>query len=215
MQFIKVNEGTLNCLISEQEMDEMGFQLEELISDRNKAQDFLQIVLAGAESEMGFKMKETAALSVEVTMLPGQGISLTISDKGYLMESTMEKIHRFRDAIMEYMRAFEEHKEAIAADEQIEHMFILGFDSLDKAIEYCCLSGDIELESSLYRLKGNQGYYMILEHDFTGEEFRHLGGLAIEFACSMDRSEALKAYILEHGKCIIAEGALERLKMLG
>ncbi len=215
MKFVKVNDSTLRCLITEEEMDNLGFEIDELISDKDKAQDFLQIILEDAEAKTGFKMKGATALSVEATMLPGRGLSLTISGRNSV-ESVREKIRRFHDAMADYTQMLEEGmaQSLPQAGEDINiDLITLQFASLKQVVEYCTQINIPDAKSSLYKLSSDE-YFLIIEKHFTNDEFRFLGGAALEYASALDRNDISKAFITEHGECIIKDNALEKLEFL-
>ncbi|MCR5665223.1 MAG: adaptor protein MecA [Eubacterium sp.] len=216
MKFAIVNDTTLRCMITEQEMDELGFDLDDLVSDKSRAQDLLQLILEDAEEETGFRMKEMAAVSVEATMLPGKGLSLLISD-GSSKATMQDKIRRFHDAIMDYAKISEETQETPVEKgkqqdaflKKIGNTLLIRFDSLDLLIAYCRNVMQTGLASKAYIL--DEEYYLIIKEEFTGEQYRHLGGLALEYGKSLESSKNVIAYLEEHGELLIGKHAIDRL----
>ena len=213
MKFVKVSDSMLRCLITEEEMNNLGFGIDDLISNKEKAQDFLQIVLADAEAETGFKMNGTNALSVEATMLPGKGLSLTISGKDHI-ESVKDKIRRFHEAMSDYVQflAEENTSQVEEVDTDRQNLLIVRFEDMRSAIEYCRVSILEEAASSIYKMPDTNCYFLILEKEFTNEDLRFLGGAALEYAEGLDRNELVESYIEENGQCIISGNAVESLK---
>lgn len=213
MKFVKVNEDTLRCLITEEEMAGFGIEIEDLLSDREKVQDFLQMVLADAEEETGFRING-AAISVEATLLPGRGVSLTISTGNY-PENIADKLRRFHDALKDYAKIQEGFlQQQPPTEETAGHLLIYTAPSLMELADFCRLLPVENVESSLYKVDSRSCYYLILEKEFTGDEMRQLGALGLEFEIGMLLEDAVKCYVVEHGTCVIKQGALELLNGL-
>ncbi|MCI8992221.1 MAG: adaptor protein MecA [Eubacterium sp.] len=213
MKFVKVNKDTLRCLISEEEMTGFGIEVEELISNRDKAQDFLQMVLADAEEETGFRIDETS-ISVEATLLPGRGISLTISASNYSNDIS-DKLRRFHEAVKDYTKIQEEILHGQEPSEQtVNSMLIYTASSLEEMEKFSCLLQIEEVKSSLYKVENQHCYYLILEKEFNGDEMRQLGAVGLEFAKEMILDKNVKNYVQEHGTCIVGSQALELLNSL-
>lgn len=213
MKFVKVNEDTLRCLISEEEMTGFGIEVEELISNRDKAQDFLQMVLADAEEETGFRIDE-ASISVEATLLPGRGISLTISASNYSNDIS-DKLRRFHEAVKDYTKIQEELLQDQEEPEKVVNsLLIYTAPSLDEMEKFSRLLQIEDVKSSLYKVESRHCYYLILEKEFTGEEMRKLGAVGLEFEKEMILDKNMKNYVQEHGICIITNHAIELLNNL-
>lgn len=213
MKFVKVNEDTLRCLISEEEMTGFGIEVEELISNRDKAQDFLQMVLADAEEETGFRIDE-ASISVEATLLPGRGISLTISASSYSNDIS-DKLRRFHEAVKDYAKIQDELlQEQDEPEKVVNSLLIYTAASFEEMERFSRLIRIKDVKSSLYKVESRHCYYLILEKEFTGEEMRRLGAAGLEFAKEMILDKSVKNYVQEHGTCIVDSQAVELLNSL-
>ena len=216
MKFIKVDESTLRCLITEEEMEHMGYGLDDLISNKEKAQDFLQIILADAEDELGFKMNGVNSFSVEATVLPGNGVSLTITGRDQI-ESIREKIKRFHDAMVDYTQMVKNQTEELTdeieeAPGKIQNDFLtLRFISFDKLAEYCSLIEVPESESCVYKDSRSDEYHLFIEKEFDNSDMMRISGPALEFSDGISKDKMIKSFMEEHGKCIIKNNAIETL----
>ena len=56
MRFKRVDKSTVRCIVSQDEIEERGLKIEDLIKNGDKAQEFLNEVVDMAEEEIGFKM---------------------------------------------------------------------------------------------------------------------------------------------------------------
>ena len=219
MKYVKVDDTTIRCLISENEMEGYGIQIEEFLSDKQKAAEFLRMVLDGARNEMGFAINETS-LSVEATMLPGKGLSLTISENSY-PEDIVEKIRRFRDAVRDYFN-FDEEEYGYLYDDEFEEsdrelskeLIVMSAPGIDELV---LLAKEIDVKgisSSLYKFEEAGCYVLSLRKEFSDEELKHIGAIGLEFAEEMYRDEVAASCVIEHGTCLKESGALEFLRKL-
>jgi adapter protein MecA 1/2 len=79
MKFTRVNKDTVNCIITEDDMDEQGLKLEDLFDKSKEAMDFLHDVMERAAQEVDYK--PTGAFTpMQITVLPDHSISLTLSE---------------------------------------------------------------------------------------------------------------------------------------
>ena len=79
MEFSRVGEHTIRCVISEQEIEEMGYSLEDLMTNSEKSQTFMNQIFDMAEQE--FQMNfDLGIRTVRADFLPDHNISLTFSE---------------------------------------------------------------------------------------------------------------------------------------
>ncbi|WP_408070999.1 adaptor protein MecA [Butyrivibrio sp. JL13D10] len=79
MKFTRVNKDTVNCIITEDDMDEQGLKLEDLFDKSKEAMDFLHDVMERAVEEVDYK-PQGAFTPMQITVLPDHSISLTLSE---------------------------------------------------------------------------------------------------------------------------------------
>lgn len=99
MKFTKLNDNTIKCQISEEELEQRGLHIEDILDDRTKAEEFLQEVLNEAKEEAGFDVSG-AALNVQLSVMKDGNISLLISDDRNaairaLLDTVKEKLSSF------------------------------------------------------------------------------------------------------------------------
>lgn len=80
MRFKRVDKSTVRCIVSQNEIEERGLKIEDLIKNGDKAQEFLNEVVDMAEEEIGFKMT-SGIQAVQAAFLPNHDIVFTFSDK--------------------------------------------------------------------------------------------------------------------------------------
>ena len=79
MKFTRVNKDTVNCIITEDDMDEQGLKLEDLFQKSKEAMDFLHEVMEKAVEEVDYKPTGDFT-PMQITVLPDHSISLTLSE---------------------------------------------------------------------------------------------------------------------------------------
>lgn len=79
MKFTKLNENTIKCQITSEELEAKGMHIEDILQDHEKAEEFLQEVLNEAKTETNFDVKGNS-LNVQLSVMKDGTISLLISD---------------------------------------------------------------------------------------------------------------------------------------
>jgi adapter protein MecA 1/2 len=95
MEFKRINKDTVNCIITEDDMDEQGIKLEDLFEKKKEAMDFLHEVMRKAEEEVDYK-PTGSFMPLQITVLPDHSISLTLSENasasfGEILRNLTEK----------------------------------------------------------------------------------------------------------------------------
>lgn len=114
MRFKRINEDTIRCIITEQDMLEHGVDVEDFLRNRGKAREFLHEIVEKAAQEVGYEM-QSGMLSMQVMPLPSNALAVTFSEQNEaslssLLEniknaiggleslSTQEKLEELKDA---------------------------------------------------------------------------------------------------------------------
>lgn len=72
---------------------------------------------------------------------------------------------------------------------------------------------ELPMKSSLYYLTREDAYYLLLEKgELSDKQLCRLLSASLEFADDIYAHGPTRAYIMEHGKCILPEQALEHLQ---
>ena len=79
MRFQKISDNSIRCIITQEEMIEKGVKIDDLMDNREKAEDFLRYILQEARYAVDFRTNGNV-LNVQLSMMPGGDISLMISD---------------------------------------------------------------------------------------------------------------------------------------
>ncbi len=86
MKFRRINETTINCIISQEDMFERGIRLDDFFERKREAMDYLRRVIIEAARQENFNL-EGEYTSMRVTVLPDHSLSLTLSEGSGAMET--------------------------------------------------------------------------------------------------------------------------------
>ena len=95
MEFKRINKDTVNCIITEDDMEEQGIKIEDLFERKKEAMDFLHDVMRKAQEEVDYKPTGTF-MPMQITVLQDHSISLMLSENAQasfseLLRSLTEK----------------------------------------------------------------------------------------------------------------------------
>lgn len=80
MKFKKLDDYTIRCVLSEDDMIENDIEIEDFFSNREKIHHLMETIIDKAKNEVGYEIQEEI-LSMQVMPLPKNGLAITISGK--------------------------------------------------------------------------------------------------------------------------------------
>lgn len=87
------------------------------------------------------------------------------------------------------------------------------YQDLDTVIESCkVFPDDMVCKSSLYKEEKSDSYYMIIEKKKNADNIEHFVNRLAEYSRRISGGQKKKAYLEEHGLCMIGKNAIETLK---
>ena len=241
MEFSRMGEHTIRCLITEAEIFDLGYTLEDIMSNGSKAQEFMNRIFAMAERQ--FQMKfDLGVKTVRADFLPNHILCLTFSEhspenlldhikdivSGMIGPDLETDIDRLRQEYGEDEEDEEDDKEEPAFGKKqgtdpnagskqarelpIDVLFV--FDSLDEVVRFAKSMNEPHLpENLLYKLGGQ--YFLIMNlSKSTKEEVFRLSVVTDEYSFRIQAGSPRRAFIEEHGKVLLKAQALETLKEL-
>ena len=218
MVFSRVGKNTINCVISEDEIQDLGFSVEEIVTKSDRTQEFMNQIFDLAEREFQTKF-EMGIKTVQVEFRSDRTLSLTFSENPAaegMMEHLKDIIGNLLNSIPqekweEYHR---QNRIEQSESEDVEVVILLKFKEMDTVIRF---AKQVQVEefpmSWLCKDKGE--YYLMM--DLTGyeeTEVRRLSTLTDEYASDLDVGEKRWAYLKEHGKMLLRGNAIEQLRLL-
>ena len=80
MDFRRIDKNTVQCRMTEEEMLEYGFRVEDFFTDQEKAREFLEQLVERAEEEVGYEV-DGGMVSMQLMRMPDNSLMITFSDK--------------------------------------------------------------------------------------------------------------------------------------
>lgn len=222
MRFKRISTDTVRCIVTQDELQENGLEMDDFLSNNGKTEEFLRKMIELAEEEVGFKV-QGGPLTIQVAVLPENKLALTFSEKQ--AGNLMEILEGLRSAMSNLKNAVEDKTEETVKKMPCSsggkhQVFLLEFDDLNTLQSFCRgLAGDIEaqlqMDSELYLLEDEHVYCLVLRRGNMDErQICQVMSASIEFMDSLSAEESQVAYIREHGKCILTDHAISQMQSL-
>jgi len=80
MKFKMIDQYTVRCVLTEDDMIENDIELEDFFHNREKVHNLLEVIMNKAKNEVGYELNEDV-LSMQIMPLPKNGLAITISGK--------------------------------------------------------------------------------------------------------------------------------------
>lgn len=220
MEFSR-NGKTIRCVISEEEIEELGFTIDDIISNGTRTQEFMNQIFDMAEEEFQTKF-DLGIKAVRADILPDHTISLTFSEHPG-SENVMEHIKDIVNGLLntipkqkwDEIKAIKENGAKEDDDESSKTpklIILFAFEELDTLMRY---AKHVQMEdipfNQLYKL--DEIYFLMLDMtDCEDLEVKKLSALTDEYATDIFVGAEKRAFIYEHGKPVLVERAIEQLK---
>ena len=229
MKFEKMDNGSLRCTLTKEDLEENGIELEDFFSNSKSARDFLEKVIHIAEDEVGFHTSGNM-MSIQAAIMSENEIVLTFSDN---QANGMELIEHLKNMFGSAMSkespsVLPEKKEDVFKDlgkkseeEKVEgdmegYAYLLTFVSFAGVQNFCrILPENANTKSCLYYLDQKKKYFLWADLNNTTRRYVYeFVAASMEYAQGIEKDSSYRNYLEEHGKVIIKEQALEALAQL-
>jgi adapter protein MecA 1/2 len=215
MKFSRIGKHTIRCIISEEEISDLGYTLEEIMSNGERTQEFMNQIFDIAEQRFETKF-ELGIKTVRADFMSDHTLSLTFSEhpgSDEMMEHLKDIVNGLINSIPQ--QKWEEIQEAKRAQEDSVRVLItLVFSEMDILLRFVKQISVEQLPpSALYKLKNE--YMMLMDLSQQSEEdVKRLSALTDEYATDIQVGAERMSYIEEHGEMILPEAAIETLREL-
>ena len=193
MKIRRINDTTINCIITQEDLRQKGIELGDLFDRKKEAVDFIRETVAEAVRETDFQ-GQSEFTCMRLSVLPDKSVSLTISQdpsESKRISSTVEEVTGTKRYLYE-------------------------FDSIRSLIPACRdLLGLRGLSSDVYQPQGKDTYFLLLtKGEDAGDDFEPRVLRVNEFADIRSTDEASLRSLVEHARVICAGNAVETLSAL-
>lgn len=217
MKFSRIGKHTIRCVISEDEITDLGYTMEEIMSNGERTQEFMNEIFDLAEQRFETKF-ELGVKTVRADFLPDHTLSLTFSEhpgSEGMMEHLKDIVNGLLNSIPQ--QKWDEINEAKKQQEDADFarvFVLLVFDDMDTIIRFAKQVPFKECPpNALYKL--DETYYMIMDLSNQLEsDVRRLSAVTDEYVSDLLVGAQKKAFVEEHGKLILSDAAIEQLREL-
>ncbi len=223
MKIERIDDKTVKCFLSNEELEEYNIDYKDFIMRSEKAREVVQEIIVQAEEKVGYKPPKFS-FDLQIMMLPDQGLILTFSEKDSsdlgAEQQVAECLQEMKKVLMDTKArlgmigtspAEESNRQLQAAGGNPDYA-VFAFQKLGSIMEYASmLPKNLRVQSCLYKMEGE--YYVYLRKGAASyRRYSKACIQALEFGRLYGASEDKVLYLREHGECLIAEKALNRLR---
>ena len=108
MEYKRIDENTIRCIVTEEDMESFGLNLDEFLSHSGRSDEFLQYIVSEARDELGYQ-NDKGIVSMRLEVLSDRRICVTFG-------SGDEK--QVREQVLKYLKELAESRIA----QEIERM---------------------------------------------------------------------------------------------
>lgn len=216
MKFERIDDKTVKCFLCNAELEQYEISYKDFIMRSDKARELLEDVVKQAGEEMGYQLFQQA-FDLSVMMMPDIGMILTFSEKGGEIDGIppsvlkdMVEAQRVEEGIEADLETREKEKRGEA---KLPGGAVFSFEDIRDVCEFAGgVPAGLPVLSSLYEMKGR--YYLLLEQgEAAYEAYSRACIRAMEFGTLHSADHSRLLYIREQEKCLIADGAIEKLAL--
>ena len=216
MKFSRIGKHTIRCVISEEEITDLGYTLEEIMSNGERTQEFMNQIFDLAEQQFETKF-ELGIKTVRADFMSDHTLSLTFSEhpgSDEMMEHLKDIVSGLMNSLPQQVGGAEAKNGKEDTQEQVNVLITLVFPDLDTVAWFAKQIMLSEFPpSALYKYK--EEYMLMLDlSDLSETQVKQMSNLTDEYAVDIYVGAERKAFVEEHGKFIIQERALEMLRQL-
>lgn len=230
MEFSRIGEHTIKCTITEQEIESLGFTIDDVLSNSERTQEFMNHIFDLAEKE--FQMKfELGIKTVRADFMSDHTLALTFSE--HPVNGMMEHLKDIIGGLIGSMAnaamgssllgssdksaGQNQKQEIMPEDKKTDTVLVLALFTFDSMEILSAFAKQVDLaplpESTLYKWENK---YILSANlsDYNESEVLRLSTLTDEYASGIQVGVQRNAFYKEHAKCILKEHAIEQLQLL-
>ncbi|MDE7247388.1 MAG: adaptor protein MecA [Lachnospiraceae bacterium] len=216
MKYKKINDATVQCIVSADDMSEYGLTLSDIFERNERGEEFLRDIIERAHEEVGYQINN-GNIAMQITPLKDNGLVVTFTDEG--PAAFKEMLQNLKEVLQEFSAelAGQEERSRVAAQtagEYDENRRMFVFASMHQTMQYAAtIPNTYSVKSHLY--KEGEDYYLVLEKNrLSYKAFNKISAQAVEFGNLIAVSEERMQYLEEHGECLIRDRAVSKLRRI-
>jgi len=223
MKIERIDDKTVKCFISNEELEEYDITYKDFVTRSEKAKEIVEEIIEQAIEEVDYKPPQFA-MDMQIMMIPEKGMLLTLSEKS---PEDLKNNPMMQAYLQEMRKTLEEHfsditeqvkqKQQASAEKKQESkkpdFAVFQFASIRDLSNYAkILPRTLRVDSRLYKLDG--AYYLYLQKGGASyERYSRACIQALEYGVLYGATEDKVVYLREHGECILEEKAVGKLRL--
>ena len=230
MRIERVDDKTVKCFLSNEELDEYEIDYKDFVLRSEKAKEVVQEIIIQAEETVGYKPPRYS-FDLQIMMLPDQGLVLTFSEREPENEPLIECLKEMKRVLQKARekvglspsqpnsdqsstssQPVQQVPEPAPAPQPKPEFAIFSFASLRDVMSFAeILPGNLRVDSALYEME--EAYYLCLGKGHASyERYSRACIQAMEFGGLYGAEEKLLLRLEEHGRCLIQAKAIKKLR---
>lgn len=227
MRIERVDDKTIKCFLSNEELEEYEIDYKDFILRSEKAKQVVHDIIEQATRQVGYKLPKFS-FDMQIMMLPDQGLLLTFSESDPAAVTNTQQILEYLKEMKQTLQRTKEQlgiaeseagkgaqagQDSEKTSEPKPETAFFTFESMRQLMDFAeALPANLRIQSALYEMEG--AYYLCLKRGAASyERYSHACIQAMEFGSLHGADEVIQLLLEEHGSCIIAEKALQKLRV--
>lgn len=229
MKFEKMNNGSLRCTLTQNDLEQNGVALDDFFSNSPNAREFLEKLIRIAEDEVGFQATGNM-MSIQAAIVSEDEIVLTFSESQVSSAEILEHIRNMfgssstkasakskpdvKDDIIKEAGTVKD--ERIIESPKDGYVYLLTFVSFTSVRKFCrVLPINPSAKSRLYYLDQKKQYFLWADLNSSARAFVYeFVAASMEYAKTIEKDSLRSNYLEEHADVILKERALQTLAQL-
>ena len=219
MKYKKINEATVQCIITAEDMLEYGLTLSDIFERNEKGEGFLRDIIERAHDEVGYTINGEN-IAMQITPIHNQGLVVTFTNES--PAAFRDILQHLKDVLQgvsaELSKQDDAGRQALVSGQSAEwfddnrRMFV--FTTLHQVMQYTAsVPSNLSVKSSLYKV--DEAYYLVIEKNrLSYKMFNKISAQAVEFGNLIAVSNERMQYLDEHGECLIEGRAVSKLRKI-
>lgn len=219
MKYKKINEATVQCIITAEDMLEYGLTLSDIFERNEKGEGFLRDIIERAHDEVGYTINGEN-IAMQITPIHNQGLVVTFTNES--PAAFRDILQHLKDVLQgvsaELSKQEDAGRHALGSGQSAEwfddnrRMFV--FTTLHQVMQYTAsVPPSLSVKSNLYKV--DEAYYLVIEKNrLSYKMFNKISAQAVEFGNLIAVSNERMQYLEEHGECLIEGRAVSKLRKI-
>lgn len=219
MRYKKINEATVQCIVTAEDMMEYGLTLSDIFERNEKGEGFLRDIIERAHDEVGYRISGDN-IAMQITPMQNHGLVVTFTNES--PAGFRDILQHLKEVLQGVSAELNKQDEAgqprgardCLAQEFDENLRMFVFSTLHQVMQYTAsVPSRLSVRSSLYKV--DEAYYLVIERNrLSCKMFNKISAQAVEFGNLIAVSAERMQYLKEHGECLIDGRAVSRLRRI-